>query len=238
MNYKKHYIKLMLRAKNRDNIDGYIEKHHVFPKSIFNHSVMTVNLTAKEHYIAHFLIWKYYKSRFGADYYKTKKMAHAFNQMTWDTGNRYVSNTFCIARRAMALSNTGDSNPAKRKSTREKISASKTGKIRVDLQNKKYFGATDEKISAGIEKMRKTKTGVKTNYPSHRKSAPCSDEKRNKISESRLITKNKFIEMGEYEFAEWIKSCKMYRKDGRKNSNVTRAIGWRNEDIQKYYPDS
>ncbi len=87
MNYGKHYIKLIRNAQNNSlptlSIDGikkkiYTEGHHIFPKSIFGENKTIVILTAKEHYIAHHLLWKYYKKKYGIRDAKTIKMSNAF----------------------------------------------------------------------------------------------------------------------------------------------------------------
>lgn len=237
MNCLKHYIKLIRKAESRRVIDGYVEKHHVFPRSIFGENTRVVLLTAKEHYIAHFLLWKLYRQRYGTDHYRTKKMYFAFNQMTWQPNgkNRYVSRTFEIARKCASIYNTGDNNPAKKDWVREKIRQSKLGVPRKDMKGKSYFGADDETIRKGIEKMREKKTGMKINYPSNRKSAPCTAEKAEKIRQSRLQSVQKYVIMDTDQFKTWIYGCKKYRKDGRVNPNITTALKARNETWDMYF---
>ena len=63
----------------------------------------------------------------------------------------------------------------------------KKGKQRIDMMGKIYFGANEDTIRNGIEKMRNKKIGMKIpNYPKNRKSQPCSLEKTKKISEAQL----------------------------------------------------
>jgi hypothetical protein len=97
--YEKIYIALMERAKNR-NIpkSEYRERHHIIPKS-FGGSNMKHNiaeLTAREHYIAHALLWK---MKFPFAY--GSKMAFAFNtfinKMT--TSERGINHTYTISSR-------------------------------------------------------------------------------------------------------------------------------------------
>lgn len=59
MNYLKVYCNLIRKAQQRQVVEGYIEKHHIFPISIFGKNNKIVVLTAKEHYIAHALLEKY-----------------------------------------------------------------------------------------------------------------------------------------------------------------------------------
>ena len=55
--YTKTYYKIIRRALSRENF-GYIEKHHIIPKSLggSNDKSNIVELTAKEHYICHLLL--------------------------------------------------------------------------------------------------------------------------------------------------------------------------------------
>ena len=76
---------------------------------------------------------------------------------------------------------------------------------------------------------------MKIKYPKNRKSSPCSTEKSKKISVTRKNTKLKFISMSEEEFKNWISNQNLYRKDGAKNSNVTRVLMWRNVSLDNYY---
>ena len=79
---KKHYIKLVRKAQNRmlQNSE-YCEKHHIFPKSIFGKNNYIVKLTLREHFVAHLLLWKYYKRKYGNKNQKTIKMVYALNRM-------------------------------------------------------------------------------------------------------------------------------------------------------------
>jgi hypothetical protein len=143
---------------------------------------------------------------------------------------------FGLVREHNSERSRGDNNPAKLPENRAKISAAKTGKKRNDIKGKKYFGADDDTIRMGIEKMRQKKIGKKINYPKNRNSSPCTEEKARKISEVRMKTKDRFIKMKDDEFQEWISRQNLYAKDGkRKNSNVTRVLHWRGIPIEKYY---
>jgi len=86
MNYKKIYDELMLRSKDRvieDNI--YTEKHHIIPKSLggSNDNDNLVVLTAREHFLAHYLLTKIIK---GSSFYK---MCFAFSNMC-NMKNKYT----------------------------------------------------------------------------------------------------------------------------------------------------
>lgn len=92
MNYLKIYCNLIRKVENRTPPEGYVEKHHVFPISIYGKNNRTVVLTAREHYIAHALLEKIFIKRYGLHHWKTHKMIKAFwcmsNQMK---ESRYVN---------------------------------------------------------------------------------------------------------------------------------------------------
>jgi len=66
MNYKLHYDKLIERAKNR-KLDCYKEVHHIKPKCLggLNDKDNLVELTAREHFIAHMLLVKINPKKYG-----------------------------------------------------------------------------------------------------------------------------------------------------------------------------
>lgn len=57
--YTQIYYNIINRAKSR-NLDGYVEQHHIIPKSLggSDDSTNIAVLTAKEHYICHLLLTK------------------------------------------------------------------------------------------------------------------------------------------------------------------------------------
>ena len=222
MNYLKQYCKLVRSAEKRNwkkkDIDFYIEEHHIFPVSIYGENDRTIRLTPREHFLAHWLLYKICLKRYGIRNNRTFSMGSAFSMM-------------CVSNKLQERKYTS----RQYETARNCLSNIRTGKSRDDLKGKKYFGANEDTIKNGIEKMRKKKLGMKTNYPKNRKSPPCSQDKIKKISESRKYTKSKFISMSEDDFNNWLSKQNLYRKDGAKNPNVTRVLMWRNISLEKYY---
>ena len=75
MNYQKHYNLLIETRRNRVlDQNTYYEKHHIIPKCMggSNDKDNIIKLTAREHFIAHWLLWRIYP---------TKQMAFAFYLM-------------------------------------------------------------------------------------------------------------------------------------------------------------
>ena len=74
MNYKQNYIDFIKSRKNKvraKNDGNYYELHHIIPRSLggIDCEENLVLLTAREHFIAHYLLWKFTK---------TKQMTSAF----------------------------------------------------------------------------------------------------------------------------------------------------------------
>ena len=84
MNYRKIYISIIVKAKNRElDKNEYYEKHHVLPRSLFPNWIKRkeniVFLTAREHYFCHQLLTKIYPC---------KKMYFALWQMSMKIYNK------------------------------------------------------------------------------------------------------------------------------------------------------
>ena len=60
MNYQKVYDDLIAKCQARQFVDGYKERHHIIPKSLGGANDLSnlVDLTAREHFVAHFLLAK------------------------------------------------------------------------------------------------------------------------------------------------------------------------------------
>lgn len=66
MDYQKHYDRLIETRKNRvSQIGEYYENHHIVMKSMggTNDSSNLIKLTAREHFLAHWLLWRIHENR-------------------------------------------------------------------------------------------------------------------------------------------------------------------------------
>ena len=126
MNYLKIYCNLIRKAENRTPPEGYTEKHHIFPKSIFGDNDRVVILSGREHYIAHALLEKAFIKRYGGNHKKTKKMSFAF----WCMNNQKSKNTYLNSYfyESSRMRVSGENNIAKDPIIRKKISEKKRGK--------------------------------------------------------------------------------------------------------------
>lgn len=88
MNYKRIYDMIIDNAKNRV-LEGYSERHHIIPKSLggSNKKENLVRLTAREHFICHWLLTKFTKGK------DRIKMLQAMNMMSvkHKKHNRYLN---------------------------------------------------------------------------------------------------------------------------------------------------
>ena len=95
MEYHKVYNKIIERAKTRQ-LEGYKEKHHILPKCLggTNDKENLVLLTAREHFICHWLLVRMYPDN--------KKLIYSFHAMCRQnkSGKRYIpsSRTYKEAR--------------------------------------------------------------------------------------------------------------------------------------------
>jgi hypothetical protein len=85
MDYSRVYNCIVLRAKNR-HIEGYTERHHVVPRCMggTNDVDNLVDLTAREHFVCHWLLIRIYP--------ESLKLAYAFNLM-WASSKRLQKHT-------------------------------------------------------------------------------------------------------------------------------------------------
>jgi hypothetical protein len=121
MNYLKVYCNLIRKAENRTPPEGYAEKHHTFPKSIFGSNNRVVILTAREHYVTHLLLRKIFIKRYGLKNWKTIKMINALWWMSNNTKKYCNSNLYEKLRRNVSEIYSGENNPAKRDDVRKKL---------------------------------------------------------------------------------------------------------------------
>jgi hypothetical protein len=131
MNYLKVYCNLIRKAENRTTPEGYTEKHHIFPISIFGKNKRVVALTAREHYIAHVLLEKLYIKRYGLKDRRTIKMTYAHSIMKGNGG--YVNSYLYECARVRFSEAKKDKNhpmfgKVLSEEHREKISKAKKGK--------------------------------------------------------------------------------------------------------------
>lgn len=93
MNYVKIYNQIITRAKTRI-LDGYKEKHHIIPRCMGGTDDISnlVELTAREHFIAHWLLARIYTTN--------KSIVYAFWMMSNKCKNKKQSDRYTASSRA------------------------------------------------------------------------------------------------------------------------------------------
>lgn len=128
MNYLKHYCNLIRKAEKGVVPEGYTEKHHTFPKSIFGNNNRIVILTGREHYIAHALLEKIFIERYGLKDRKTIKMITAFWCMNnQNTKNEYLNSYLYESSKIRFIDSI--KGVKRTESHRQKMSETNSGKI-------------------------------------------------------------------------------------------------------------
>ncbi len=227
MTFLKTYIKLVRFYKQRDLNDAtYTEKHHYFPKSIFGDNNKVVVVTYREHFVLHRLLAKICEKRYGKQHAYTQKMNMAIHRMVYGSKKDHLN----VNSRYFEIAKKADKD-------------AKIGKSRPDMTGKKYFGADEETIAKLKQKVSKTRTGMKINYPKTRK--PLSNRTQevfDKISQSRQKTDDKYKLMTNEQFDIWIKSQELFTRNktrkSRPNPNVTHALKVRGIPYNRYYNES
>lgn len=109
--YYRWYLSIISKAQQRNKPNEYCEEHHVIPRCLggVNRKINLVFLTAKEHYVCHWLLCYCFEGQ-------TKyKMAKAFNRMNNAINgrpNRYITATgYFTAKKLHSESMLGSKNP-------------------------------------------------------------------------------------------------------------------------------
>ena len=225
MNYLRVYCNLIRKAENRTPPEGYIEKHHIFPVSIFGKNDRTVILTAREHYVAHALLEKLYIKRYGLKDQRTIKMTHAHFMMKVSFGPcRYINSYLyegARIRKSEVMKNRIISGE-----TRAKMSESLKGK------NNPNFGKTSsDETKAKMSEAHKGKTPsdeTKAKMSAAKKGKTLSEETKEKIGKyhkGKTMSEESKTKMSEARKGKtaWNKGKKMSEEQKQKLSAANRG---------------
>lgn len=157
MDYKRIYDELIENARVRNLTDCYVEKHHIIMRSHggSDNSDNLVRLTAREHFIAHWLLWKIHRD---------PASAHAW----W----------------SMVRNNKNNSRADKRYNLSSRIYEAAKHAMCISLTGRKLSDETKQKISANSARAGKPNwnTGIKWKKNNYQKTI--SDEKKKKIGDA------------------------------------------------------
>ena len=187
MNYIWHYNSLIITRKFRERIEGnYYERHHIIPRSMKgdNSPENLVYLTAREHFLAHWLLWKIFNNR---------SMLYAFicmnNFKSKRTLNRKIFSSIAFAQarenskligisqetiEKKRISMLGKNTGIRSQEIRDKMSMNRRGIVPIRTKKYKYS-------EAGIESMKMRFLGDKN----PRFGVIVSESTKKKISDKR-----------------------------------------------------
>lgn len=231
MDYLKIYNDLINDAKNNPKIEQYKESHHIIPKCLGGKKSKSnlVKLTARQHFIAHWLLYKIYK---------TSSLAHAWNCMSRVSvgqEKRLInSHGFKYARenrnKILSINSMGPKNHFYGKKHKEET------KLILSRLNKGKDTRTKEQLLNWIEKVAKKKS-------SDLQKATVSERNKNfttiqnKITHEKLYIKKKDISL--YDPNIWVNPKKINPEKKEKclycdmfttKSNLSR---WHNEKCKR-----
>lgn len=160
MNYQRIYDQIIKRSKSENRQKGgdvYYERHHIVPKCLggSNKKENLVLLTAREHFIVHWLLIRIYSDN--------RKLAHAFWAMCNLKGssldNRIIPSSRAFAEAKEHRSELGMSEDQKRKLRKPKRDSTKMGKYdkrgkNNPFYNKKHTEESKEKMRLSIQQTR------------------------------------------------------------------------------------
>lgn len=173
--YTSCYFNIINRAKSR-SISGYIEKHHIIPKSLGGNNAKDnlVKLTAKEHYICHLLLPKMTTG------VAKRSMWHAL----WKIVNqkRPMQDRYKISSRQYEIIKVANS-IALRERNLGKVGPNAGKKFSIETKQKMSLAAKGRKPSPqATAAIVKARLGV----PPSNKGKPMSQEQKDKIRASHL----------------------------------------------------
>ena len=166
MRYLNVYVNLMRKAQERNwtksSAPTYVEKHHIFPESIFGKNKFVVYLTAREHYLAHGLLYKGLKKRYGPINISTKKMRYAWWRLSNGGGKYCNSRLYENLRIEFSAANRGKNHPLYRSGKNSSWygrthSAETKRKMRISQLGRVVSNETKEKLRGKNNPMYGTK---------------------------------------------------------------------------------
>lgn len=186
MDYKKIYDKIIERAKGR-KLDGYFEKHHVVPKCVggTNKKHNIVSLTAREHFICHWLLHKMFPNN--------SKLSQSFSMMCLvksDNQLRYTPSSRIVeySKKELSKAVSGENNPKFWKGKKGAWFGKKHSEETKESISKKLKGHL---VSKETRKKISDKNKNQIPWNKGKKLHPLSDSHKEKISLSNKGRKNK-----------------------------------------------
>lgn len=162
--YLNRYLKFINSRKLRTYI-GYTENHHIVPKSMGGSKELSnmIKLSAREHFIAHWMLWKAYQN---------KEMTFAFWSMKMNPKEKrsfkLTSKTYSILKEQhskLQSERIKIHNPMFNQTTKDKLRKSKTGtkaseetKLKMSIKQKGIKKSQETKLKMSLSSKGKPKS--------------------------------------------------------------------------------
>jgi hypothetical protein len=147
MRHKLVYDALIAKARARGSIAGYSERHHIIPKSLGGSNALDnlVNLTAREHFIAHMLLAHMHGGKMWLAVVKMAKQCDKKNSKGYEIARRnsvtYLKNRKITWGKKISIAHTGKVRGPLTTDRRKKISIATIGRVCTDETKQKISNA-------------------------------------------------------------------------------------------------
>jgi len=139
--YLNRYNKFIDSCRNQVT-EGYVEKHHIKPKSMFpdlkNDPLNIIKLTARQHYIAHWMLHKAYGGLMSIAMTRMKS-SNQFTERYWKMNSSMYKSLRIEAARVSSELQKGKPKPPLTEETKLKMSQSKQG-VPLSIEHRKAIG--------------------------------------------------------------------------------------------------
>ena len=223
MNYQWHYDRLIDTRKERVPEDGkYYERHHVVPRSMGGDNSLgnLLLLTAREHFIAHWLLWRIHRNKETAFAFRSmcnykNKKAQGKQRMFSSIGYSESKEAFaCFVSKLLKGTKRDDNTRKKLSKVREKYWASMTSEERSNrMTNIKSFCTHEQRI----------KGAIKTNLSyTHERRSKIAKEINDSLTEEQKTVKSQKIRKSKSEY--WANLTPDERSERMKKLNEAKKL--------------
>jgi hypothetical protein len=173
---KHHWHRYLKFIRSRKPSTGYVEQHHIYPRSLFpqkaNDADNLIALTAREHFMAHWMLHKAFGGKM--------TMAFMYMKAECDDAQRYWnlnSRSYCLLREsfAKAMSHAKKGKPLSEE-TKRKMSQARIGKPLPEAQRLAIGRGNTGKVVSDETRLKISQATMGIAKP------PMSDEHRAKLS--------------------------------------------------------
>jgi len=190
--YRYFYYSIINKALSRKTSTGYVEKHHIVPRSLGGDDTdeNLVSLTAREHFVCHWLLTKMVEDK------DTYKMFNALNMMMfvenkWHERYKVNSRTFerlkiqISEQKSIKFSGEGNAMYGKKHTKEAKLKMSKahTGRVKSKEEIEKLSKAHKGKPKSEAHKQALKGAWAKSDGKSRKKNTIHSEETKQRIRE-------------------------------------------------------